>query len=371
MTSSKSIPFHLGVRYTGVEFGRAAIVPRKPAETLSRRYGDCKDASALMVAMLRAAGIPAQVALLRSGIGLDVAGDVPGLNQFNHVLVYVPGDPPLWIDPTAEFNPFGELPADDQGRLALIASPSTDRLVLTPRSASSENRIISNRELSLSDTSPPRMEVKSEYSGALAPGFRALCKSLDKTQLRQWAQQMGKTEYGSGTLNRFEFSPTEKLDGPFQVSCEYDSVGVGLVNDTAAVAVIHLAAILEHFPETLCGPQVAAGGDASKAARRVPLVLPAPFRHEIRYRIKPPPGYIPKELPKAETIQLGPAHLSFEYRTEETNCVVASLNLDTGTGRFTPQDVAASRAAITKLVPTGDFSAWTQVIRFEFRVRSG
>jgi transglutaminase-like putative cysteine protease len=41
------------VRYTGVEFGEAAIVPRKPSETLERRFGDCKDKAPLLVAMLR------------------------------------------------------------------------------------------------------------------------------------------------------------------------------------------------------------------------------------------------------------------------------------------------------------------------------
>jgi hypothetical protein len=47
------------VRYTGIEFGEAAIVPHDPAETLAKKYGDCKDKATLLVAMLRAAGIPA------------------------------------------------------------------------------------------------------------------------------------------------------------------------------------------------------------------------------------------------------------------------------------------------------------------------
>ena len=51
------------VRYTGIEFGEAAIVPHEPSETLALKYGDCKDKATLLVAMLRAAGIPAYVAL--------------------------------------------------------------------------------------------------------------------------------------------------------------------------------------------------------------------------------------------------------------------------------------------------------------------
>ncbi len=54
------------VRYTGIEFSEASVVPRKPAEVLERKYGDCKDKSTLGVALLRSAGIEAYVALLYS-----------------------------------------------------------------------------------------------------------------------------------------------------------------------------------------------------------------------------------------------------------------------------------------------------------------
>jgi hypothetical protein len=38
------------VRYTGVERGEAAIIPRPPHETWTKRYGDCKDLAALVIA---------------------------------------------------------------------------------------------------------------------------------------------------------------------------------------------------------------------------------------------------------------------------------------------------------------------------------
>lgn len=55
------------VRYTSLSFGDASIVPRPPAETLKRGYGDCKDKSSLLVAALRQSGIDAHVALLLTG----------------------------------------------------------------------------------------------------------------------------------------------------------------------------------------------------------------------------------------------------------------------------------------------------------------
>ena len=79
------------VKYTGIEFGEASIIPRMLAEVLERRYGDCKDKALLLTALLRAAGVPAEVALLDAVLGLYVDPDVPGLGGFDHAIVYVPG----------------------------------------------------------------------------------------------------------------------------------------------------------------------------------------------------------------------------------------------------------------------------------------
>src|SRR5271166_548093 len=77
------------IRYTGVEFGNATVVPRSPAETLTRKYGDCKDKASLLVAMLRSAGIPAYLALLKADGEEDVFPDLPGMGMFNHAIVFV------------------------------------------------------------------------------------------------------------------------------------------------------------------------------------------------------------------------------------------------------------------------------------------
>ena len=117
------------VRYTGIEFGEAALLPHTPADTLSHKYGDCKDKATLLVAMLRAAGIPANVALLNAGSRMDVPADLPGMGLFDHAIVYVPGKPALWIDATDKYARLGQLPINDQGRWALIARADTKALV--------------------------------------------------------------------------------------------------------------------------------------------------------------------------------------------------------------------------------------------------
>src|SRR4051812_40970118 len=70
------------------------------------------------------------------GPGPDVNSDLPGMNEFDHAIVYVPppagGGEPLWIDATAEYSQVGTLPSMDQGRLALIIAEGTTALTPTP-----------------------------------------------------------------------------------------------------------------------------------------------------------------------------------------------------------------------------------------------
>lgn len=89
---------HEHVTYKAIEFGRGARIPRPSPDVVSRGYGDCKDQSVLLLKLLRALGISAEVALIRSAGPIDRS--VPSLDQFDHMVVWLPG--PRFIDPTSD-----------------------------------------------------------------------------------------------------------------------------------------------------------------------------------------------------------------------------------------------------------------------------
>jgi hypothetical protein len=60
-----------------------------------------------MIAMLRAAGIPAYMALLTTQQWRETVPSLPGLGQFNHAIVFIPGPPEVWIDVTSEYSKAG------------------------------------------------------------------------------------------------------------------------------------------------------------------------------------------------------------------------------------------------------------------------
>ena len=154
------------VRYTGVELGDGGVIPRTPAETLKRRFGDCKDKAVLLTALLRALDIPAYVALLNAAEDEpDVEESLPGFGVFNHAIVVVPGNPAIWIDPTDPYARAGELPVADQGRLALIASPTATGLVRTPRPAPRTTGRSRPARSILADLGRARVVETTEYLG--------------------------------------------------------------------------------------------------------------------------------------------------------------------------------------------------------------
>jgi hypothetical protein len=71
-----------------------------------------------MIALLRQAGIQAEIALVRTRKLGAIDPRATSIAQFNHAIVYVPKYD-LWLDGTAEYAGSNELPLDDQGAMAL------------------------------------------------------------------------------------------------------------------------------------------------------------------------------------------------------------------------------------------------------------
>ncbi len=126
------------VRYTGLYLGDKNLMPTPPTEILQRGFGDCKDVSVLLIAMLRKVGFDAQMALVNS-VERNLPRNTPGLGIFNHAIVVVRGEQPVWIDTTVSLNREGSLPFELHGTQALIAAQDNAELVTIRAADPAEN----------------------------------------------------------------------------------------------------------------------------------------------------------------------------------------------------------------------------------------
>lgn len=87
------------VRYVALLMGTAGYVPAAADTTWSRRFGDCKGKSALLLALLNELGIEAEPVLVHSAIGDALPQLLPLVAYFNHVIVraHVDGRT-YWLD---------------------------------------------------------------------------------------------------------------------------------------------------------------------------------------------------------------------------------------------------------------------------------
>jgi Tfp pilus assembly protein PilF len=343
------------VRYTGIEFGEAALVPHDPADTLAKKYGDCKDKATLLVAMLRAAGIAANVALLNAGSRIDVPADLPGMGMFDHAIVYVPGKNPLWIDATDRYAHLGQLPVGDQGRLALIASVTTTALVKTPESSSQDNGLLETREFTLADNGPANVVEITQPRGIYESAYRSYYADKPDKDTREGLRGYVKSEYVSEDLTKVDRTDPADLSRPFQltIACEKAKRGyTGLENAQAAIRVDRLFQML---PDELkrkddSEEKKNTGSDKPKKPRTADWWLNAPYINEWNYRFIPPAGFIPKELPKDTSISLGPAQLTEKFSIDKDGAILAHLAFDSVKRRYTVAEATALRNQVADLI---------------------
>ncbi len=120
------------VRYMGLtpEKDRPGFEPHDVEITFGKKYGVCRDKAALLVSMLREAGLEAYPVLISVGVKRDAEVPDP---DFNHAIVSVQlkqGDY-LLMDPTDE-NTRALLPTRDCDQSYLVCRPEGENLKISP-----------------------------------------------------------------------------------------------------------------------------------------------------------------------------------------------------------------------------------------------
>jgi tetratricopeptide (TPR) repeat protein len=350
---------HKEVRYTGVEFDEAQLVPQSAADVLKRHYGDCKDKATLLVTMLRAEKIPAYLALLSSGTGLDVHPDLPGMSRFNHAIVYVPPagtEPALWIDATAEFNEVGSLPYEDAGRLALIIAPETTGLTLSPVAKQEDSSLIETRTYKLSELGASQVVESSETHGAIDADYRNRYGSTATSKkVMEDLNAYAKSMYLAPAVDKMEHGDGSDLLNPFHLTLTIKDARRGYTSLVDAAVYIYPTGGFYELPKWIRTAAVPLAENATAEQKeerareesvRYPTYNIRPFTLEQRYRIVVPTGFALRALPADRTTPLGPGSLTEHYAQDGAGVVTATYRLATGKSELTAKEALELRDAV-------------------------
>jgi tetratricopeptide (TPR) repeat protein len=177
--------------YKPLEFGRRARVPNTAEETIQRRYGDCKDHAVLLRQLLLASSIPAELALVNTDAELQ--RDIPSLDQFNHVVVYIPPDDGTsgrFYDTTDKgLSMSVSPPLALGGREALIINRDAPRFETLPLYGDNSSVLRVKRDVRIASDGTLHVDESLLLTGYYAATLRDFLSSLDADDHKLWGQR--------------------------------------------------------------------------------------------------------------------------------------------------------------------------------------
>ena len=217
------------LRYVLVAIGTSAFKPNNCQSVLDYKYGDCKDMSSFLIALLKAIGINAFPTLISTKGHPRVLTDMPKPRQFDHVMVVVPLDGEyLWLDPACRNCKFGELPFEDQGATALIVKSDGGELITSPESSFDQNPSQTSWEIKLypDQSTTGKVIIKAEGQEDLA--FRNSLSELKPTRRKEALLDFVSFWFVNVDQDRYEFKNLEEKDSSVYIVGEFAAEEFGI-----------------------------------------------------------------------------------------------------------------------------------------------
>ena len=216
-----TLTHHVQTNYTykAIEFGRRARIPNQPADIARNKYGDCKDHAVLLQHMLQAVGVPARLVL--ASLRGPVQEELPSLDQFDHMLLFVPG---TWANNFIDCTDKGgdaalAIPPGLQGRSVLVLDDIKPSFAIIPGYSPDASKIEEQRHLRLVDLSDVVVDETITLSGPHAAYMRSYLLQVPASSRRTMFQrQAGLAEV---ELSDFSAEPLEAPQVPLRLHCAY------------------------------------------------------------------------------------------------------------------------------------------------------
>lgn len=228
------------IRYMGLtpEKDRPGFEPHDVCVTFGKQYGVCRDKAALLVAMLRTAGLNAYPVLVSVGTKKDK--DVPDAG-FNHAIVAVElkkGEYTL-MDPTDE-HARDILPLYDGDQSYLVARPEGEDLKISAIKSPEENlmRIKTTGTLSAGGV----LQAKSElwFGGANDDTYRNGFSHMKPDDRRRYFQKCLKNAMPGAKLISLTLTPENMTDVSNEIKAEMEFTVEGMTATGNGKSVVSL-----------------------------------------------------------------------------------------------------------------------------------
>jgi transglutaminase-like putative cysteine protease len=180
-------------RYFLIAIGEGGYVPATADQTWTRKFGDCKGKTVLLLALLKELGVAAEPVLVSLGAGDGLNERPPSMAAFNHVLIRAPiGGKVYWLDGTrtGDMSGLGALNVPDYrwGLPLRNGGAELERIVVPPPSDPMLDSLI-RLDASQGLDAPAPVKMAMRMHGDAATALRQVIARAPKADLERSLRQ--------------------------------------------------------------------------------------------------------------------------------------------------------------------------------------
>ncbi|ANW25189.1 hypothetical protein BA953_13860 [Vibrio coralliilyticus] len=207
------------IRYVSMSEAEHSITPHTFYETINNRYGDCKDKSTLLKALLAKAGIDSRLVLVDTDRFNQDSMLLPAMNHFNHVVVcFDLSGKKYCLDPTDNYTNWQSTPTWIQGKASLVLENNQ-----SPESINaSPYRWKVDSEVTLQfDQQGGQLEQQSRiYTGEYASYYRRKLLSRSKEEQQQFLEEEYDAEVSSLATPNFLVTHVNDMNALLKINSD-------------------------------------------------------------------------------------------------------------------------------------------------------
>ncbi len=300
------------VRSVRFSFGEGGYEVHDAGTVLRNRYGDWKDKSALLVAMLKAVGIDAYPVLVQSR-SIPPEEDVPTLAQFDAVLVAVDGDGgggPVFLNSFADDSLFGYFREGRDSR-GLAVKPGMVEFVPVRCPPEAESALLTEISGEVGADGAIKGKIVVELSGLFDQRGRQDLKDMTSKELDDFYKESVNKIGEDATVLKCELSDPKDLTQRIKLAQEFSARDFAVFQ--GPIMLIHLPQVPYAFAEV---------PSPSLAKRRYTFRLPGEAEVRSVIALKVPAGFEPLYLPEGFTFVKGYGEFSFSVSYEKARSSV-------------------------------------------------
>ena len=298
------------IRYFAVERGIGGWQPHYAADVFRNRYGDCKDKTTLLIAMLATAGIRAHSLSVdhrrgyvdpatpsRYGDHMITAIELPDGENDPRLQARVQagnGKPLLIFDPTDEVTPAGLIRQELQGGWGYLANGEDGQILQMPVLSPDSSGVSRKGVFTVAADGGLSGDITESYLGVDGGSERLFIKRHDSKEVRERIEKRLGSSLTGLIFKGYEFHREGELDQPLDLDLHLSASGYA--RTSGPLLLLRPRILGSHV---LYVPEVMEGKD-----RLYPIELGHPGRWRESFDVALPGGYAVDETPEPVAVDM-------------------------------------------------------------------